>query len=82
MTKPYDPSTGKKPSKAQIRQAEKESVGCEKVRLLGPLPLSYLASIADAEERMKRGEKQTRCASCQRYRWPDESSVCRNFCSE
>jgi hypothetical protein len=32
--------------------------------------LSYLAAHADAEQRMKRGEKQVQCPVCKHWNWP------------
>ena len=79
MVLPYDPLKGRKPSKAQLRQAERDEVACESVRLFGPPRLSYLAFFDDAEKRTAAGQKQTLCGECQRWRWSDESAVCRSF---
>lgn len=34
--------------------------------------LGYLQAHADAERRIKRGERQVFCKTCQKWRWPDE----------
>jgi hypothetical protein len=33
--------------------------------------LGYIAASVDAERRMKRGETQHYCATCERYQWKD-----------
>lgn len=34
--------------------------------------LGYLQAHFDAERRIKRGERQVFCKTCQKWRWPDE----------
>lgn len=36
------------------------------------IDLPYSVAIADAEGRMKRGERQLYCGVCQRWVWPDQ----------
>lgn len=36
---------------------------------------SYGAEVADAEKRHDAGEKQKRCACCNKWRWPHEKPV-------
>lgn len=82
MTKPppYDPMSGRKPTRAQLLQSAIDEVGCEVLRVFGGLPrLSYVAAALDGEERLARGEKQTKCATCNRYRWPHEQEKCGRF---
>lgn len=79
MVLPYDPTKGKKPSKAQLRDAEKHQVGCERVRVMGPPVLGYLAFFDDADRRAAEGQVQTKCGMCNRYRWEDEASACSDF---
>ena len=35
--------------------------------------MGYLSAHADADRRMKAGERQTRCRVCGRYFWADEA---------
>lgn len=35
----------------------------------------YAEQVADAEKRLEAGEKQKRCACCQKWRWPHEKPV-------
>jgi len=41
--------------------------------------LPYLAYHEDSEARDKRGEKQTRCATCERWRWSDHRNACPDY---
>ena len=34
--------------------------------------LGYVGAHADAEDRMKRGQKQRRCPACSRWYWHDQ----------
>ncbi len=33
---------------------------------------SYIGGIADAEKRLKKGQRRTYCVTCERWRWADE----------
>ncbi len=37
-----------------------------------PSDLSYLEAHHDAQQRIKRGERQSRCPECGLWRWPHE----------
>lgn len=34
--------------------------------------LGYIAAQTDARQRMKQGQQQVFCKTCQRWKWPDE----------
>ena len=40
-----------------------------------PQPSGLYAILYDAEDRIKRGEKQVQCPVCKLYFWPDEMGV-------
>jgi hypothetical protein len=40
---------------------------------------SYSGVAEDGEARLARGEQQTRCAECRRYRWQWEQKACPKF---
>lgn len=41
--------------------------------------LPYAAWHEDAERRAGRGEEQVLCATCDRWRWPDQTSACGSY---
>ena len=42
-----------------------------------PPPVTYAAYLREVKERHARGDRQTKCAKCRRWRWPDEARRCR-----
>jgi len=41
--------------------------------------LDYRSAHIDAEERLARGEEQVKCATCERWCWPDHAKTCPEF---
>jgi hypothetical protein len=41
--------------------------------------VGYLAWHSRSEEKHKAGQKQTQCAHCGLWRWPDEAAQCSKF---
>lgn len=50
-------------------------VVCDPVRDKAPDKLGYVARSEDAQERLKRGEKQKRCPQCKLYYWPKKEEA-------
>ncbi len=51
----------------EVQDLVYDPLGCQERPRLG-----YLADFADMDERLARGEKQSFCTRCERWRWKDQ----------
>ena len=68
--------------KPSIYKFHLQEVGCADLVNHPKTIHGYVGAAEDADARLARGEQQTRCAECQRYRWQWEQKACPKFKAE
>lgn len=49
-------------------------MGCQRIRDGYICEISYVKKAIDAQKRLVRGERQTLCPICNKWRWPKEDT--------